>query len=375
VTVGPVNALSRRWALACGGGSTVFAGPGVWPLLALVAIGADDAARPELEKALGVPASDADARAVLELLGDCPAVRFALGLWSRAELPLRKEWLDRVPAGVPGELTGEPQVDQPRLDAWASEHTGGLIDRMPVQVDPRTLLVLASALAVRTRWIEPFKDTTLRSGSGPWAGRQVAALDRTTYDPGALTVVDRLTRLRVEGTEGIDVHLFLGESDRPAAEVLAAGLDSLSRPGIAGDALPDGRPGPGIEVGIVDSTDPRDRYVAVVPRFTVTGAHDLLALPEVCGLSTVADPDHSHLPGISGEPLVVSQARQNALAEFTAEGFYAAAVTAIGFTRMSMVLPSARARQVRVTLDRPFGFAAVHRASGLVLVAGWVAEA
>src|SRR5581483_8607362 len=126
--------------------------------------------------------------------------------------------------------------------------------------------------------------------------------------------------------------------------------------------------------GTVRSTDRRDRYVAVVPRFTVRAGHDLLALPEVCGLHAVADPVHSHLPGISSEPLVVNQARQDAVAEFTAEGFRAAAVTAIGFVRASMVLPSAQARQVTVTVDRPFGFAAVHRDSGLVLVAGWVAD-
>jgi len=370
VTVAAVNALSRRWALAADGRAVVFAGPGVWPLLALIATGADDTARAELEKALGTAATDAAAGTVVDLLGGCPAVRFAVGLWSRADLPLRKTWLDRLPPGVHGELTGQPAVDQPRLDAWAGEHTGGLIDRMPVQVDRRTLLVLASALAVRTRWVQPFTDTSIRPASGPWAGGRIAALDRTTHGPGTVTVVDRLTRLRVEGTDGIDVHLFLGEPARPAAAVLAAGLDTLSTPGT--DALSGG---PGIEVSTVASTDARDRYLAVVPRFTVRAGHDLLALPEVCGLTTVADPVHSHLPGISSEPLAVSQARQDALAEFTAEGFRAAAVTSVGFMAASVRLPSATVRQVRVTVDRPFGFAAVHRDSGLVLVAGWVAEA
>jgi serine protease inhibitor len=73
--------------------------------------------------------------------------------------------------------------------------------------------------------------------------------------------------------------------------------------------------------------------------------------------------------------LAVSQARQDAIAEFTATGFRAAAVTAVA------IAPGAApprmqfsARRVTVVFDRPFGFFAAHRPTGLVLVAGWVAE-
>src|SRR5207302_10074877 len=185
----------------------------------------------------------------------------------------------------------------------------------------------------------------------PWAGGRIAALGGATPVPVTVPVVDRLTRLRVEGTDGIDVHLFLGEPARPAAAVLAAGLDTLSTPGT--DALSGG---PGIEVSTVASTDARDRYVAVVPRFTVRAGHDLLALPEVCGLTTVADPVHSHLPGISSEPLAVSQARQDALAEFIADGFRAAAVTSVGFMAALVSLLSEAVRLVRMAVCQEIGF-------------------
>lgn len=36
--------------------------------------------------------------------------------------------------------------------------------------------------------------------------------------------------------------------------------------------------------------------------------------------------------------------------------------------------PPTHLRNIVFTIDRPFGFVARHRASGLVLVAGWVAE-
>jgi serine protease inhibitor len=63
------------------------------------------------------------------------------------------------------------------------------------------------------------------------------------------------------------------------------------------------------------------------------------------------------------------------VAEFTAEGFEAAAVTAMAAVGAGMrAVPPGRVKEVRVELDRPFGFFASHRASGLILAAGWVAE-
>ena len=355
-----VNGLTRRWAAATSGGrSTVFAGPGVWPLLALLDLAADETAHAELSAALGGPADGADA--VLDMLAASPAVRFAIGLWSRADLPLRESWLAHLPPGVHEELSGVPDADQRKLDAWASEHTDGLIERMPIQVARDTLLVLASGLVVRTRWVDPFTEGALAPDSGPWAGRHLPGLSRTTYDLSIVTVVDELTRLRVAGTDGIDVYLFMGDG-----AVLARGLDTLGDPG---DPPTEERPGPGVAVGPVSG---RDRCTAVLPRFAVSGSHNLMALPEVFGLTAISEPHGRHLPGLSSRPVSLDQGRQDAVAAFTAEGFYAAAVTAFALRATSIRLPSTEAREVRVVFDRPFGFAAVHRGSGLVLVAGWV---
>ena len=73
--------------------------------------------------------------------------------------------------------------------------------------------------------------------------------------------------------------------------------------------------------------------------------------------------------------LSVSDGVQEVLARFFAEGFEAAAVTAFG-----MIPTGGATRQryevklVDVTFDRPFGFLAVHRPSGLAVVAGWVSS-
>jgi hypothetical protein len=40
-----------------------------------------------------------------------------------------------------------------------------------------------------------------------------------------------------------------------------------------------------------------------------------------------------------------------------------------------MLPPGHRARRIELVFDRPFGFIAAHRDTGLALVAGWVADA
>src|SRR5205085_968866 len=83
-----------------------------------------------------------------------------------------------VPTEQQGRLSGDPAADQPALDAWAAERTGGLIPRLPLALTEDTRLVLASALSVRTAWAHPFTDGRL-AGQGPWAGRFLAGLRRT----------------------------------------------------------------------------------------------------------------------------------------------------------------------------------------------------
>jgi len=383
VAVRAVNALTARWAQAVDpSGGTVFTAAGLWPLLALLAAGAAGPARAELEQAVGLSAEAAPAQA-RELLADLdsrPGTGSALGLWFRRSLELRPQWLAELPDHNHGTLTADPAADQARLDAWAARHTDGLIPAMPVGVDGGTLLLLATALAVRTDWVHPFTPHELAPQGGPWAGRRLTGLQRSTplADQAALaeSPAGRLTELRVEGGDGIDVHLLLGDDTMRPADVLRTGLDLLAgtRERIPVGALPLGSPGPGIAVTEVPSLTGEPALAVTTVPFTVTREHDLLAHADLFGLATAADPEGDHFPGITAStPLAVQAARQSAVATFGALGFRAAAVTAVAMRRGAGV-PNRRAKQVRVRLDRPFGFLAVRRVSGLALAAGWVAE-
>ncbi len=374
-----VTALTARWAGTCDGTSTTLSGLGVWPLLALLAPGADDAVRVELERATGVAAAgSAEAsRDLLDLVSRTAAVRAALGLWTRAGLPLEPAWADQLPPATRGTLTGDPAADTATLDAWADRETDGLIRHLPITLDVTIALVLAGALLVRTEWEHLFADGRWQVDHGPWAGEALAGLSRTTTDLDDVAVADTaagpLTVTRVAGTDGIDVHLVLGEEDRPAGAVLAAGIGAITGAGprTGGAALADGEPGPGVRVGRVtsSSTTPTVRLRTV--RFMLDAAHDLLEHADLFGLATACE--GGHFPGISARSLALGQARQNATATFSAHGFEAAAVTAMAM-RTARAVREHTVRRVDVTYDRPFGFVATHRPTGLVLVAGWVAD-
>lgn len=375
-TVRAANRLTAGWAGRLdGGASTVLSGAGAWPLLALLAAAADGPARAELAAAAGVPADGADAaaRALLASLAATGGVRGAFGVWTGAELAIDPWWTEHAPPGVRGTLTGDPAADQRTLDAWAARHTNGLIPAMPVAAAEDTAVVLATALSAVTAWRQPFTDTPMRVPRGPWAGRgEIAGLTRTGPDLDAVAVVGPVTILTVAGTEDLDVHLVMGEPGAPPGAVLGAALrgDGARRGGA--DLLAAGGGGPGLRVTETASFDPRPRLAAATTRFTVTAEHDLLAHAELFGLTAASRDDRVHFPRLSAAQLVVTQAKQAATATFSATGFEAAAVTAAGMVLTSA--PTGTAPTLAVTFDRPFGFVATDRASGLALFAGWVAE-
>ncbi|MER6380166.1 serpin family protein [Streptomyces sp. NPDC001233] len=382
-TVRQVNGLTSRWAQTLPEG-TVFSAPGVWPLLAFLADGAAGPARAELAGALGVPTEQAAgaARELLVALASVSGLDAALGLWTYQGLALRDEWRAGLPAGTYGVFGDDLVTAQERLDAWAAERTGGLVERMPVTLTRDARMVLASALALRTTWRQPFDEQPLRPDAGPWQGRTLRGLHRRSPRPDRVGVTGTpdgfVTALTVPGDNGIDVHLVLGEEHMTPGQVLHAGVGIVERalPLTGGGGLPHGHVGPGLYVEQQPAVEPTPLTLDVrTVAYEVRADHDLLALAGLFGLTAAADTHHGHFPGISDHPLAIGQARQSALAQFGPLGFRAAAVTAVAVPYGSAP-PQYRYEStvVRAVFDRPFGFLAVDRESRLVLVAGWVTD-
>ncbi|MFJ2232403.1 serpin family protein [Streptomyces sp. NPDC087859] len=376
-TIRAVNDLTARWAKASEGG-TVFSAAGVWPLLAFLADGAGGTARGELAEAVGMPAEEAAgaARELLAAMGRMRGLDSALGLWTRRFVELREEWEAGLPAEAHGVLTGDPDADQEALDAWAAKRTGGAIGRMPVTPGPDSSLVLATALTLRTDWEVPFQGDLV-----PWCGQDRSGLSRTDADLDgvavARTAVGAVTEARVRGTDGVDVHLLLGDEELTPGQVLGTGVDILTGavPAVRGSRLPLGAVGPGLRIETVRTRSPEPPSLTLsTVEFTLDADHDLLAHPGLFGLATASDRAPGHFPGISPAPLALAKGRQSATATFGAEGFRAAAVTAYVMDWMSWEPEPYESRRAHAGFDRPFGFLAVHRDTRLVLAAGWVTD-
>ncbi|MCP2287937.1 serpin family protein [Nocardia amikacinitolerans] len=390
--VAAVNELTARWAALAGERDFVVSGAGVWPLLALLAAAADGPARAELEAAIGLPAERAQGAAleIPRIMAEAEDVSAVLGAWFAEGLPLHHAWTDSLPPDTIGRLTS-----QETLDSWAARGTGGLIDRFPLRIEPDTMLVLATALVAQTEWCEHFADAVLRPETGPWRGIAGRGLTRTTGDLSEVALLDGpdlVTRVVVTGTGDLDVHLLLGaepnggesldrapdtESPREGSPgaVLTTGLAALTGDVPVRDHLPPGTIGPGLRVTQHRAPRPGDRLDIHLPPFEIRSSHDLCATPELFGLTAAMRTDRNHFPAISPEPLALAHGVQDVLARFTREGFEAAAVTSFAAVAVSMPLSAEHLiTQVEVAFDRPFGFLAVHRTTGLAVVAGWVAE-
>ena len=385
-TARAVNALTRGWAGSLPAGTgTVLTAAGVWPLLAFLAAGADGPVRAELGEALGVPVEDApgQARELLAGLGALPGVRTATGVWTRAHLRLDPRWAAGLGPGTRGLLPADPAAARAELDAWAERHTDGLIRSMPVVLDRSTLLVLASALVARTRWVHPMRPSFLHADGGPWAGRTLAALrvDHSgLFDRAAVaeTAAGPVTEVRLPGSGDLDVHLLLGAAEAPLGAVAAAGIDLLEGRAarVPVSSLRGGGTWPGLDVRKVPGLRPENRLSLTTVPFTVRAEHDLKDRAELFGLTRAcAEGGFSKIT--TDEPLRVASARQAATATFGALGFEAAAVTAFSMSRSGSASrpPTYTTTLAEVLLDRPFAFLAVHRPSGLVLAAGRVTEA
>ncbi|RZU44271.1 serine protease inhibitor [Streptomyces sp. BK022] len=375
-----VNGLTARWArTVAADDGTVFSAAGVWPLLAFLADGAAGQARADLSEALGAPA-DVAASAARQLLAEMASVTgldTALGLWTQQSLRLRDDWLAGLPAGTRGTFGDDLLTAQERLDAWAAERTGGLVERMPLKLTRDAQVVLASALSLRTTWRQPFTEMPLRPEHGPWQGRTLLGLFRRSVRPDrvgvAATPEGHVTALTVPGDNGIDIHLVLGEEGMTPGQVIGAGVGLVERtlPVTEGGRLPLGHVGPGLHVEQRPSASPEPVALDVrTVAYEVRADHDLLADPSLFGLPTTP---HAHFPGISDTPLTIGAARQSAVAQFSAKGFRAGAVTAVAATPGSAPPQLPHTTTVlSLTYDRPFAFLTTTRSPRLLLTTGWV---
>jgi hypothetical protein len=353
-----VSAYAARLHAVIGAKHHVASPLGAWLLLALAGPASDGADRAVLSDVLGCDVTAA-ARAAADLLTQPhPVVASAAAVWTRPAAQQFADrfyrWRDGLPAVVEtGDLPGPAG-----LDAWAREHTFGLIERFPITRDD-LYLVLATALATKVSWQVPFDlaPATSLGAASPWTGM----LDRVLRNPAPsrghtqfITVTPQAGDVAVHiatAVGGLDVMSVAAMPDVTSGRVLAAAYDLGCRHAI-GERI-DARDLASLPLGEHPLWSARevmaaaDSCAAVLPAWSATSKHDLRA------------------PGlgfdIARQALVQNDdpwaAQQAAMARYSRTGFEAAAISAMAVAAAAR-LPAVH-REVVLRFGHPYAVVAV----------------
>ncbi|MFI5649842.1 serpin family protein [Streptomyces anulatus] len=361
-TTGAVQRLAERWigdGMAAGegrGGTGTGTGfvcspAGLWLALAAVAAGARGATAAELRALLGTADREAApvATALARELARTGALGVATRVWSR--VPVLPAFQEALP-----DVRFDP-MDPAAADAWVREATGGLIERLPLEITDETLLALVNVLALKARWEKPFEawrtqdlpftDAAGTVGPVPTMVKDVPSADAWTA--GGAYVVELRCATEPGGGPGARVRLVLGEPGAGAGRVLPAGW----APRATGVPLDTDR----VTIGL-----PR---LTLRTRVPVTG--QLASLGVRLALTDAAD-----FSGLSPEPLAISDVVQEAMLKIAEEGVEAAAVTVVAMRAGSAPRPQ---RVHHIAFDRPFGVVVLAGTEDTPLFTAWQAEA
>jgi hypothetical protein len=371
---------------AIGAGHHIASPLGAWLVLALVGTAASSELRSSLEEVLGMPVDEASAEA-RELLEKPPDVlHLAAAVWTDRHSATLDAWL----ASLPNEVEVAPVPSQAEANAWADKHTLGLIKQFPLDLG-EAVLVLSSAIACEISWRRPFdtaaaEDLQLTPAAGFDSVRTLlssAGRDRINV----LVATDHgVMAAHVGATTDTDMLVVsvIADPDVPAAAVLEHAHTIAT-------ALARSAPVPGqlslfdlplgtahswtltehVERGDHDS----ERMRSILPAWSAESKHDLLRLGEL-GFD-VAGKALGHLVGGAG-----TSAAQSAVAQYTREGFKAAAITSMMRAAAARVYANeVRVRKVLVEYTHPHAVVAVavdDKASawaGMPLFSAWVTHA
>ncbi|GAB2465466.1 hypothetical protein [Jatrophihabitans fulvus] len=382
----PIARYATRFHRVIGGEHAVCSPAGAWLLLALIGPSATGAARDRLSAALGCDLELAHERARV-LLAEPPAdLVAAAAVWS--DPTASGPGLRRLATSLAGVAATGAVPDQATADRWTREHTLGLVERFPLELDDPSapvLVVLATALATRIRWTQPYllapPDILRRTPADPAFARVPMLTDgprATTWNgivhgrfgvhaassPGGLVVASAI------GAPGEDPAAVLDVAQQAATERAAGG--PVTHASSLFD-LPLGD-GPAWTIAEHEAPGPREQVRSVVAAWEADSDLDLLEHPDLgfgeAGAALAA------LLSADAPPLDV-EARQVATARYTRLGFEAAAVATLA-VRAAGLARSSTVRTAQLEFTHPYAVVAAVGSEGpwrgLPVFSAWVAR-
>lgn len=397
---------------------------GLWLLLAVASSATPKGSheRVVVEKALGMPSEQALC-VVEELLAHEPtqddlspqngtegvsevmlpttdSLKSAMALWLRKNsLTELKEWaeaysiaIDDTPQeedlyawrdNLPGVIEAGDIPTNEEADSWVAERTDGLLKKLPLKIEDRTFLVLLSAIATKTKWKEPFREVDKADSFGDFfPGASKVLISAESHDVYVEDTEIGMVGVHVaHGTNGLDVYSVIADPSVDYIDVIrvAHEISEEDRGENRGVPLHQLETEASDIYTVNRIKSPRgDQRIAYLPKWKTENSLSHLEEDRSLGFSHIASSIASRA-GLDPENADVI-VQQDVVAEYTATGFEAAAVTQM-MMRIGMVsLPVlSDAYKLEIPFNHSYAVVAVVRDksawTGTPIFSSWIKEA
>lgn len=361
-------AFDLLWRVAAeeDGGNVFLSPPNAAIALAMAANGAEGETLREMIATLSTAGDSLDQlnadfatlQALLQRTDPKIELSLANSLWANAGVPFNQDFLARVQQHYDAEVS-ELDFSQPEakdvINGWVAQHTNGKIDQIVGELNPDTILLIASAIYFLGTWQRPFdKDQTEEAPFTREDGSQTQV--PLMFQSGSFSYLDgdgfQAIRLPYNG-RGMRMVVVLPDEGRRLAD-LAPALDGANWQ--------------------TWSTQFTTRTGALyLPRFSVEYGVSLKAALEAMGMRQAFDADQADFSAMRAIPpnVFINSVEHKAFVDVNEQGTEAAAATTIEMG-VTSAQPSEDPFLMRV--DRPFFVAIEEMTTGIPVFLGLIAD-
>ena len=277
-------------------------------------------------------------------------------VWAQAGENFKQPFLDKLTALSASlklwDFAGDPAGAVPVVNGWIADHTAGKItDLLPKdEVDDATRMILVNALHFKASWVKAMTELGAQPFTSPAGPVSVPFLRSATELSGARGQGwTRASLPCVSGEGGVPdgFELVVVLPEDPAANPAALPLDAFT--GDHSGAL----------------------VALTMPVWKLSQQVRLNDILTAAGMPLAFDPGRADFTGMTtDEQLYLSFVAHQAVIDVNAKGIEATAATVAGIAAWS----AGMGELINLTLDRPFGYALVHRPTATPLFVGVVAD-
>ncbi len=280
----------------------------------------------------------------------------ASSLWLNQDIPFVEETMERLAEVYHASSFQGPMGDDAfnkALQDWINQQTGGLLEEQAaeLEMDPQTVLALATTVYFRGRWCSEFSPSATTPGVFHAQSGDLDCDFMHQSSPRSLYTGAHFSAVTQEIDGGAAMWLILPEE--------GSSPDALLQDNELYDFLATGHLWPQVKAYIVNLS---------LPKFDAASKLDLMDGLRALGITDVLDPDLADFsPTTTDTPLFLSQAEHAARVTIDEEG-----CTAAAYTVMRMCGAEAPPEEeIDFILDRPFLFVLTNL-DGLPLFVGIV---